>query len=180
MISKHIFPTVLQVPAIKKIILAFNSPRRTYFKLLSADSPTFCSFEENLAPSSFDDIHKDPIAAATHKAVEVYERLEQDPNHMPDIVTNDNLQMLDLNEVYPILSAPRYAIKSVIDECSLMYSAGNPKHLVEAYADSGEGGFGGLSIREIEGDYNSVVGFPTASFFTLLDLLVEKPDFLDV
>ena len=36
-------------------------------------------------------------------------------------------------------------------------------------------------MRKIEGDYNNVVGFPAASFFTLLDLLVdEDPDFLEL
>ena len=36
-------------------------------------------------------------------------------------------------------------------------------------------------MRKIEGDYNNVVGFPAASFFKLLDMLVdEDPDFLDL
>ncbi|KAK0206899.1 inosine triphosphate pyrophosphatase-like protein [Desarmillaria ectypa] len=237
MTSKHILPHALQVPAIKKlldkkIILASNSPRRKEILQTYGLAPDIVpsTFEENLAPGSFEDIHEYPVATATHKAVEVYERLvDQDPDDAPDIViaadtvvlthvqpstsdvsysvlpeTNqellekpsskeDNLRMLlDLNGgvLYPILSAPGYAIKS-IDERSLVYFADNPKHIVEAYADSGEGvdraggfaiqGLGGLLIRKIEGDYNNVVGFPAASFFTLLDLLVEEePDFLDV
>jgi hypothetical protein len=45
----------------------------------------------------------------------------------------------------------------------------------------GEQGLGGLLIRKIEGDYHNVVGFPAASFFRLLDLLVEEDDdFLEV
>ena len=42
-------------------------------------------------------------------------------------------------------------------------------------------GLGGILVRKIEGDYNNVVGFPAASFFKLLDILVdEDPDFLDL
>jgi septum formation protein len=38
-----------------------------------------------------------------------------------------------------------------------------------------------MLIRKIEGDYNNVVGFPAASFFQLLDIMVEEePDFLDI
>jgi septum formation protein len=38
-----------------------------------------------------------------------------------------------------------------------------------------------MLIRKVDGDYNNVVGFPAASFFKLLDLLVdEDPDFLEV
>lgn len=38
-----------------------------------------------------------------------------------------------------------------------------------------------MLIRKIEGDYNNVVGFPAASFFKLLDLLVEEDvDFLAI
>jgi hypothetical protein len=37
-------------------------------------------------------------------------------------------------------------------------------------------GQGGLLIRKIEGDYQNVVGFPAASFFRLLDLMVEEDD----
>lgn len=91
-----------------------------------------------------------------------------------------------------------------------MYFADSPKHILKAYADSGEGldraggfaiqvnyltacftllctnatsvkGLGGLLVRKVEGDYHNIVGFPAASFFKLLDLLIEEePDFLDV
>jgi septum formation protein len=33
------------------------------------------TFEEDLSPHSFQDIHEYPVATATHKAIEVYERL---------------------------------------------------------------------------------------------------------
>lgn len=40
-------------------------------------------------------------------------------------------------------------------------------------------GQGGLLIRKIEGDYHNVVGFPAASFFKFLDMLLEEDaDFL--
>ena len=110
--------------------------------------------------------------------------------------------------VFPILTAPGYKIQS-IEERSLVYFSDNPTYLLEAYADSGEGvdraggfavqvrslyprsltcmlttasqGLGGLLVRKIEGDYQNVVGFPAASFFRFLDLLVEEDDdFLEV
>jgi septum formation protein len=116
--------------------------------------------------------------------------------------TADNLRMLmDLNGqvcevvtgvtvVYPILTAPGYGSQS-IDERSLVYFADNPQHILQAYVDSGEGidraggfaiqGLGGVLVRKIEGDYQNVVGFPMASFFKLLDVLVEEEeDFLAV
>jgi len=38
-----------------------------------------------------------------------------------------------------------------------------------------------LLIRKIDGDFHNVVGFPAASFFKLLDLLVEdEEDFLAI
>ncbi|KAG1735354.1 Maf Ham1 [Suillus paluster] len=114
----------------------------------------------------------------------------------------DNMRMLmDLNGgvcevvtgvalVYPILSAPGYEIKS-IDERTLVYFADNPKHVLKAYVDSEEGldraggfavqGLGNLLIRKIDGDFYNVMGFPGASFFKLLDMLVEnEEDFLEI
>lgn len=109
-----------------------------------------------------------------------------------------------------------------IEERSLVYFADNPPHLLEAYADSGEGvdraggfavqvrlsvpssiyiftertnltsvffffsfwnnqGLGGVLIRKIDGDYQNVVGFPVASFFKFLDVLIEEEeDFLGI
>jgi len=114
----------------------------------------------------------------------------------------DNLRMLlDLNGgvcevvtgvsiVYPILTSPGYEIKS-IDERTLVYFSDNPRYVIEAYVENGEGldraggfaiqGLGGLLVRKIEGDYHNVVGFPASSFFKLLDLMVEEDeDFLAI
>ncbi|KAG2147718.1 Maf Ham1 [Suillus bovinus] len=114
----------------------------------------------------------------------------------------DNMRMLmDLNGsvcevvtgvslVYPILSAPGYEIKS-IDERTLVFFGDNPDHVLKAYVDSEEGldraggfavqGRGNLLIRKIDGDFYNVMGFPGASFFKLLDILVEDDeDFLAI
>ncbi|KIK63753.1 hypothetical protein GYMLUDRAFT_450904 [Collybiopsis luxurians FD-317 M1] len=244
--SQHILPHALPVPAIKKlagkrIVLASNSPRRRDILRTIGLAPDIVpsTFAEDLSPASFANIHEYPVATASHKAIEVYERLvAQDPDNAPDLVIAadtvvlthaqpstlqtdysllpsvgqellekpkdkaDNLRMLmDLNgqvcEVvtgvtlaYPILTAPGYGLQS-IDERSLVHFADNPQHILEAYVDSGEGidraggfaiqGMGGILVRKIEGDYQNVVGFPMASFFKLLDVLVEEnDDFLEV
>ncbi|KAG2363808.1 Maf Ham1 [Suillus spraguei] len=114
----------------------------------------------------------------------------------------DNMRMLmDLNGgicevvtgvslVYPILSAPGYEIKS-IDERTLVFFGDNPDHVLQAYVDSEEGidraggfavqGRGNLLVRKINGDFYNVMGFPGASFFKLLDILVEEEeDFLEI
>ncbi|KIJ52432.1 hypothetical protein M422DRAFT_156460 [Sphaerobolus stellatus SS14] len=114
----------------------------------------------------------------------------------------DNLRMLlELNGgacevvtgvtiVYPIITAPGYAIKSM-EERTVVHFAENPVQILEAYADSGEGvdraggfaiqGLGGILIRKIDGDYSNVVGFPGSSFFKFLHTLIEEEDdFLDL
>ena len=48
-------------------------------------------------------------------------------------------------------------------------------------ADTGASaqGLGGMLVSKIDGDYQNVVGFPAASFFKFLDVLVEEEvDFL--
>ncbi|GBE90088.1 Maf-like protein [Sparassis crispa] len=225
----------------KRVILASNSPRRKDILQTFGLSPEIVpsTFDETLPVSSFGDVHEYPVATATHKAVEVYERLVQaDPEDAPDLVIaadtvvlshpmpglsslafadastgpqdvlekpgtkEDNLRMLlDLNGgvcevvtgvtvVFPVLEAPGYKIKS-IEERTLVHFAENSREVLEAYVDSGEGldraggfaiqGVGGMLIRKIDGDYQNVVGFPAASFFKFLDLLLEEEtDFLAI
>ncbi|KAG6901957.1 hypothetical protein C0995_006186 [Termitomyces sp. Mi166 len=210
----HILPNALRLPVIKKlegkrIVLASNSPRRQEilrtFGLVPDIVPS--NFEENLLPSSFSDIHEYPVATATHKAVEVYERLVPStsdvsssvlPSHNQELLEKpmskeDNLRMLlDINGgVCEVVTGVVIGKSRFMDERTLVYFSDNPRHVVEAYVENGEGldraggfaiqGLGGLLIRKIEGDYHNVVGFPAASFFTFLDLLLEEdPDFLEV
>ncbi|PAV16490.1 Maf Ham1 [Pyrrhoderma noxium] len=248
MAPKHqaVLPHALKVPGLvklsgKRVVLASASPRRKEILATFGLEPEIVpsTFDETLPQSSFEDIHEYPVATASQKAVEVYERLvAQNPDDPPDLVIGadtvvlthilpahsgidssllpqerpeilekptskaDNLRMLlDLNGsacevvtgvslVYPILHAPGYQIKS-IDERTIVHFAECPEHLLTAYADSGEGidraggfaiqGLGGMLIRKVDGDYNNVVGFPAASFFKYLDILVEdEDDFLEV
>ncbi|KIO09550.1 hypothetical protein M404DRAFT_131877 [Pisolithus tinctorius Marx 270] len=224
-----VLPNALQTPGIerlrnKRVVLASASPRRKeILRTLGLDPEvTPSKFPENLPFSSYEQIHEYPVATATQKAVEVYNRLvEADPDDPPDLVIGadtvvfthalpattlemetgtrqellekptskvDNLRMLlDLNGsvFYPILTAPGYAVRE-FDERSLVYFADNPRHILEAYVENGEGadraggfavqGLGALLIRKIDGDYHNVVGFPGAAFFKMLDILVEEDD----
>lgn len=97
-----VLPHAIKTPSIKKlegkrVVLASASPRRkdileTFvrrsFACLQSSyvltdwhaqglSPEIVpsTFKEDLVVSSFEDIHEYPVATATHKAVEVYERL---------------------------------------------------------------------------------------------------------
>ncbi|OJT15086.1 N-acetylserotonin O-methyltransferase-like protein [Trametes pubescens] len=246
-LPKHnpVLAYALQIPALqklvgKRVILASNSPRRREILQTFGLAPEVVpsNFEETLPFGGFQDPHEYPVATASHKAVEVYERLvTEDPDDAPDLVIaadtvvlthpmpglssiprfadeapfpqdilekpidkDDNMRMLlDFNGgvcevvtgvsiVFPVLEAPGYKIKS-IEERTLVYFAENDRRLLEAYVSSGEGadraggfaiqGLGGMLISKIEGDYNNVVGFPAASFFKFLDLLVEEEvDFL--
>ncbi|KZT06072.1 Maf/Ham1 [Laetiporus sulphureus 93-53] len=241
-----LLPHALRIPSLeklvgKRVILASNSPRRKGILQTFGLAPEIVpsTFDETLPVSSFEDIHEYPVATATHKAVEVYEKLVQEhPDDAPDLVIGadtvvlthpmpglssvlaedtpfgpqdllekpvskeDNLRMLlDLNGgvcevvtgislVYPVLEAPGYNIKS-IEERTLVHFAENSRELLQSYAESGEGldraggfaiqGLGGMLVRKVDGDYHNVVGFPAASFFKFLDLLLEEePDFLAV
>ena len=82
---------------------------------------------------------------------------------------------------------PRYLLESYVDsgegldraggfavQVCLMIPSDHPPH-AHTYAVSLQG-LGGLLIRKIEGDYHNAVGFPVASFFRFLDLLVEEED----
>ncbi|KAI9067708.1 Maf/Ham1, partial [Trametes sanguinea] len=247
-LPKHnpVLEHALNVPSLqklvgKRVVLASNSPRRREILHTFGLAPEIVpsTFEETLPFGGFQDPHEYPVATATHKAVEVYERLvKENPDDAPDLVIaadtvvlthppeglsstprfanedpgpqdilekprdkEDNLRMLlDLNGgvcevvtgvtlVFPVLEAPGYRIKS-IEERTKVYFAQNEPSLLEAYAENGEGrdraggfaiqGLGGMLISKIEGDYHNVVGFPAASFFKFLDVLMEEEvDFLE-
>ncbi|KAI0763327.1 Maf/Ham1 [Trametes elegans] len=247
-LPKHnpVLEHALKIPALqklvgKRVILASNSPRRKEILRTFGLAPEIVpsTFEETLPFGGFQDPHEYPVATATHKAVEVYERLvNENPDDAPDLVIaadtvvlthpppglsstprfadelgppqdilekpinkEDNLRMLlDLNGgicevvtgvsvVFPVLEAPGYKVKS-IEERTLVYFAQNENSLLEAYVESGEGkdraggfavqGLGGMLIRKVDGDYQNVVGFPAASFFKFLDVLIEEEvDFLE-
>ncbi|RPD67830.1 Maf/Ham1 [Lentinus tigrinus ALCF2SS1-7] len=239
-----VLPHALKIPALeklvgKRVVLASNSPhRKEILKTFGLEPEIVPSkFEETLLFGGFSDPHEYPVATASQKAVEVYERLvTEEPDDAPDLVIaadtvvlthppeglssmrfadeplgpqdilekptdrDDNLRMLlDLNGgiceavsgvsvVFPVLEAPGYKIKS-IEERTKVYFAQNEESLLKAYVESGEGldraggfaiqGLGGMLISKVEGDYQNVVGFPAASFFKFLDVLIEEEvDFL--
>ncbi|KAI0328257.1 Maf/Ham1 [Cubamyces sp. BRFM 1775] len=246
-LPKHnpVLEHALKTPALqklvgKRVILASNSPRRREILHTFGLAPEIVpsTFEETLPFGGFQDPHEYPVATATHKAVEVYERLvNENPDDAPDLVIaadtvvlthpppglsstprfvdelpppqdilekptdkEDNMRMLlDLNGgvcevvtgvsvVFPVLEAPGYKIKS-IEERTLVHFAQNEHSLLEAYVESGEGkdraggfaiqGLGGMLVSKIDGDYQNVVGFPAASFFKFLEVLIEEEvDFL--
>ncbi|KAG9314818.1 Maf Ham1 [Chiua virens] len=89
-----VLPNALNTPGIKRlrnkrVVLASASPRRSeIFRTLGlAPEIVPSKFAENLPLSSFEQIHEYPVATATHKAIEVYERLvTENPDNPPDLV----------------------------------------------------------------------------------------------
>ncbi|KAF8638966.1 hypothetical protein AX17_001827 [Amanita inopinata Kibby_2008] len=92
--TKHILANALPVPAIKKlkgkrIVLASSSSRRKEILHAIGFEPDIVpsTFEENLPLNSFESVYEYPVATATHKAIEVYERLvREDTENPPDLV----------------------------------------------------------------------------------------------
>ena len=102
-----------------------------------------------------------------------------------------------LFSAYPILTSPGYRTR-----WTLVHVADNPRHLIDAHVESGEGidragGFAiqvrvwspnadalvieGFARRQNRWRLRNVIGFPAASFIKLLELLVdEDPDFPEV
>jgi len=73
----------------KRVVLASNSPRRKEILRTFGLEPEIVAstFEETLAHSDFQNVHEYPVATASHKAVEVYERLVREaPDDPPDLV----------------------------------------------------------------------------------------------
>lgn len=96
-----------------------------------------------------------------------------------------------------------------IDERTIVHFQENSRRILQAYVDSGEGldraggfaaqvrtldaiigtvpdmewiqGMGGILLKKIDGDWWNVVGFPAASFFKFIQLLIdEEDDFLSL
>ncbi|EIW57973.1 Maf/Ham1 [Trametes versicolor FP-101664 SS1] len=95
-LPKHnpVLAYALQIPALqklvgKRVIMASNSPRRREILQTFGLAPEVVpsTFEETLPFGGFQDPHEYPVATASHKAVEVYERLvTEDPDDAPDLV----------------------------------------------------------------------------------------------
>ncbi|KAK7056715.1 hypothetical protein VNI00_002432 [Paramarasmius palmivorus] len=84
----HGLPVIKKLKG-KRIVLASNSPRRKDILETLGLAPDIVPsrFEEDLGVESFPDPHEYPVATATHKAVEVYERLvTANPDDAPDLV----------------------------------------------------------------------------------------------
>ncbi|OCH89585.1 Maf/Ham1 protein [Obba rivulosa] len=89
-----VLPHALRLPALeklvgKRVVLASNSPRRKDILQTIGLAPEIVpsTFEETLSVHSFQDVHEYPVATATYKAVEVYERLvRENPDDAPDLV----------------------------------------------------------------------------------------------
>ncbi|KAJ3485406.1 hypothetical protein NLI96_g4979 [Meripilus lineatus] len=89
-----VLPHALKLPALekligKRVVLASNSPRRKDILAAVGIQPEIVpsTFDELLPHSSFEDLHEYPVATATHKAVEVYERLvRENPDDPADLV----------------------------------------------------------------------------------------------
>ncbi|KAI0703845.1 Maf/Ham1 [Cytidiella melzeri] len=95
-LPKHncVQPDALKVASLKKlvgkrVVLASNSPRRKEILKSFGLTPEIVpsTFEEDLPHHEFEDVHEYPVATATQKAVEVYQRLlHADPDDAPDLV----------------------------------------------------------------------------------------------
>ncbi|GJE85620.1 Maf-like protein [Phanerochaete sordida] len=95
-LPKHncVLPHALRIPAVeklvgKRVVLASNSPRRKEILRTFGLEPEIVpsTFEEDLPHGQFEDLHEYPVATATQKAVEVYQRLvAENPDDSPDLV----------------------------------------------------------------------------------------------
>ncbi|KAG9047280.1 hypothetical protein FS837_002588 [Tulasnella sp. UAMH 9824] len=150
------------------------------FSFISADTVVLSRIEpatSNLGPGLEHDIRPEILEKPTSKADNLRMLLDMNGRSC-EVVTG-------VSVVFPILTAPGYAIKSM-DERSIVHFADNPVSLLEAYVDNGEGldraggfavqGLGGMLIRKVDGDWHNVVGFPAAAFFKFLEILVEEED----
>jgi septum formation protein len=110
-----VLPHALHIPGInklagKRVILASNSPRRKEILQVFGVAPEVVpsTFTEDLSPLSFENIHEYPVATATHKAVEVYERLVRaDPENGPDLVIG--VDTVVLTHAQPLSSDVAYS-----------------------------------------------------------------------
>jgi len=110
-----VLPHALRLPALeklvgKRVVLASNSPRRKDILQTVGLAPEIVpsTFEETLAIDSFEDVHEYPVATATHKAVEVYERLvRENPDNAPDLVIGADTVVL--THASPGLSSTPFA-----------------------------------------------------------------------
>ncbi|GAA5895697.1 nucleotide diphosphatase [Sporobolomyces salmoneus] len=94
----------------KRIVLASASPRRAEILKTYGLQPEIVpsTFPETLSHADFPDLTQYPIATATEKAVEVYEKLvRQDPEDPPDLVIGADTVVLLAGPSPAILEKPQ-------------------------------------------------------------------------
>jgi len=93
----------------KRVVLASKSSRRIEILRTFGLEPEVVpsTFEETLIHSDYPDVHEYPVATASHKAVEVYERLvRESPEDAPDLVIAADTVVLTHPQPGSISSTP--------------------------------------------------------------------------
>ncbi|KAG8933592.1 hypothetical protein FRC01_008133 [Tulasnella sp. 417] len=110
--NKVVLPHALKTPAFtklsnnKRVILASASPRRKEILRTFGINPEIVpsTFEETLSHLDYQNVYEYPVATATEKAVEVYERLVVRPAYPEAVMSSQATDTVVLSRIEPATS----------------------------------------------------------------------------